>query len=113
MERQVENGVVHLCIDNINQRGNFRKTVGDSLQEALGVVVELSDDHYEHKVARGRSANDDVTQQAHLLTGIVEVEVVFQRISTTEKSDVVARSGLQPAMLDVKDFVEHTRHVKT
>ncbi len=113
VERQVEDGVIELGVDDEGQRGDFREPLHEGGEHVLHLLVVFRDDEHHHQVASGGGADDEVAQQPFLLARVVEVEVVIDGVLLAEEPDVVARGRLQPAVLDIQDLIEHAGHVET
>ena len=68
VERQVEDGVVELGVDDEGQRGDFRESLHQGGEHILHLLVVFGDDEHYHQVAGGGGADDEVAQQPSITT---------------------------------------------
>ena len=74
------------------------------------VVVGHNDDN--HPVACRGVADNEVAQETRVVAYVIEVEVVGLGIVAHGETYLVARVGLQGAVLDVENLVEELRNVE-
>ena len=113
MESLIAHTVVHLRIDDILQRGDFREFLRQHLQNAAALRIQVGDDQNHHQFARGGHADNQVAQQPLMGTEIVERKMVIDCELLDCQANCVARIGLQPAFVYIQHLVKLARHMES
>ena len=111
---EVARRVVELRVDDVEERGDLRKTLREVVEQRLAArPVVGAEDHDRHHLARRGRAHDHVAHEPRVCAGVVERVAVLEAEALRLQADGIRRLGLQPAPPDVEHLVEHVGNVES